>query len=200
MDEVKKTVTATDELGDEEVKDVAKVTTEPKPNDEDGKEKQVDYIKIRVDRAKKQQEKALLEDLGVEDVDTAKKLIKDGQTALEQVQALQRQLAQKEHQEELNLKRNALIALLDNEKVFDSEALVNYVDLDKVQFEDGKLADSETIISSLKKAKPNFFGKYKLAGDTYVKGQDTPPKTALDKQKEGNTLGAIDSYLKELLK
>lgn len=165
--------------------------------EEDGK---VDYVKIRVDRGKKQERENILKDLGVEDLDKAKELIKDGQTALEEVRKLQAKLEAKEKETLENDKRNALVKLLDKENVFDSEALANYVDLDKVDITNGEIQDSENVIASLKKAKPNFFGKFQTISDNYIKGSQGPQKTALDKQKEGNTVGAINDYLKTILK
>ena len=62
--------------------------------------------------------------------------------------------------------------------------------------ENGEIKDSENIINSLKKAKPNFFGKYQTVTDGYVKGQTSQPMTAIEKQKAGDKIGAINDYLK----
>ena len=96
-------------------------------------------------------------------------------------------------------KKQLLTTLLNNEKVFDADALINYLDLDKVQVENGEIKDSENIINSLKKAKPNFFGKYQTVTDGYVKGQTSQPMTAIEKQKAGDKIGAINDYLKVAL-
>ena len=170
---------------------------------EDGGNKnteQVNYVKYRVERAREQAQKDMLKDLGVKDLDEAKTLISNGNKALEEVQKLQARLdAEEKHKVEV-LKKSKLTKLLDNEKVFDSDALVNYLDLDKVELDEtGEIKDSENIINSLKKAKPNFFGKFETITDGYVKGQNTKPMTALEKQKSGDKIGAINDYLKVAL-
>ncbi len=184
-------------------------TTETKPAVEtkgteevDGGNKnteQVNYVKYRVDRAKEQAQKDMLKDLGVKDLDEAKNLIANGNKALEEVQKLQARLDAQEKEKEDNNKKSLLTKILDKEKVFDSEALINYLDLDKVQVENGEIKDSENIVASLKKAKPNFFGKFETVSDGYVKGQVTTPTTALEKQKAGDRIGAINDYLKATL-
>lgn len=205
MADKKTEVTPTEEEKVEttEVEKTEEVETEEKggnvqiTKEEDTK---VDYVKIRVDRAKQQTEKSLLKDLGVDKVDDAKKLIEDGKTALEEVRKLQAKLEEQEQEAIANQKRNTLIKLLDEQKVFDSEALVNYVDLDKVEIVNGTIQDAENVVASLKKAKPNFFGSFELTGDKYIKGNEVPKKTPLDKQKEGDNVGAINDYLKSILK
>lgn len=166
---------------------------------EDGGNKnteQVNYVKYRVDRAKEQAQKDMLKDLGVKNIEEAKTLINDGTKALEEVQKLQARLDAEEKNKVNANKKQLLTTLLNNEKVFDADALINYLDLDKVQVENGEIKDSENIINSLKKAKPNFFGKYQTITDGYVKGQTSQPMTAIEKQKAGDKIGAINDYLK----
>ena len=170
---------------------------------EDGGNKnteQVNYVKYRVDRAKEQAQKDMLKDLGVKDLEEAKTLIANGTKALEEVQKLQARLDAEEKNKVNANKKQLLTTLLNNEKVFDADALINYLDLEKVEIaEDGTLKDSENIINSLKKAKPNFFGKYQTVTDGYVKGQTSQPMTAIEKQKAGDKIGAINDYLKVAL-
>ena len=170
---------------------------------EDGGNKnteQVNYVKYRVDRAKEQAQKDMLKDLGVKDLDEAKNLIANGTKALEEVQKLQARLDAEEKSKIEATKKAKLTKLLDNEKVFDSDALVNYLDLEKVELDEtGEIKDSENIVNSLKKAKPNFFGKFETITDGYIKGQTTQPMTALEKQKAGDKIGAINDYLKVAL-
>lgn len=161
---------------------------------------QVNYVKYRVDRAKEQAQKDMLKDLGVKDLDEAKNLIANGTKALEEVQKLQARLDAEEKSKVEANKKAKLTKLLENEKVFDADALVNYLDLEKVQLdESGEIKDSENIVNSLKKAKPNFFGKFETITDGYVKGQTSQPMTALEKQKAGDKIGAINDYLKVAL-
>ena len=169
---------------------------------EDGGNKnteQVNYVKYRVDRAKEQAQKDMLKDLGVKNIEEAKTLISNGTKALEEVQKLQARLDAEEKNKVNANKKQLLTTLLNNEKVFDADALINYLDLDKVQVENGEIKDSENIINSLKKAKPNFFGKYQTVTDGYVKGQTSQPMTAIEKQKAGDKIGAINDYLKVAL-
>lgn len=167
---------------------------------EDGGNKnteQVNYVKYRVERAKEQAQKDMLKDLGVKDLEEAKSLIQNGNKALEEVQKLQARLDAEEKEKINNSKKSKLASLLNNEKVFDADALINYLNLDKVELDEtGEIKDSENIINSLKKAKPNFFGKFETVTDGYVKGQTTQPMTALEKQKAGDKIGAINDYLK----
>ena len=161
---------------------------------------QVNYVKYRVDRAKEQAQKDMLKDLGVKDLDEAKNLIANGTKALEEVQKLQARLDAEEKSKVEANKKAKLTKLLENEKVFDADALVNYLDLEKVQLdESGEIKDSENIVNSLKKAKPNFFGKFETITDGYVKGQTSQPMTASEKQKAGDKIGAINDYLKVAL-
>ena len=169
---------------------------------EDGGNKnteQVNYVKYRVDRAREQAQKDMLKDLGVKNIEEAKTLINNGTKALEEVQKLQARLDAEEKNKVNANKKQLLTTLLNNEKVFDADALINYLDLDKVQVENGEIKDSENIINSLKKAKPNFFGKYQTITDGYVKGQTSQPMTAIEKQKAGDKIGAINDYLKVAL-
>lgn len=158
------------------------------------------YVKIRVDRAKEQTTNSILKELGVANLDEAKQKIADGSKALDEITKLKAKLEAQDYENELRIKRQLLTKVLDEQKVFDTDALINYVDLDKVEIENGQVKDTDGIISSLKKAKPNFFGKYETVSDGYVKGQENKPMTALEKQKNGNTVGAINDYLKNILK
>lgn len=179
------------------IEDTEEVTSEKTDNPEtDGKS----YIKHRVDRAVEKKEEDILKNIGVETLEDAKEQIELGKKALNEVNKLKEQIALQNKTMELKEKTNLLIKALENENVFDAEALANYVDFDKVKLMDGNIQDVDNIIANLKHVKPNFFANYEVVGDTYIKGKTTPKKTALEKQKEGNTVGAIDDYLRTLLK
>ena len=161
----------------------------------------VDYVKIRVERAKEQTTKNILKELGVENLEDAKKALADGSKALEEVSKLKAKLEAQDHESEVAKKKSLLTKVLNDEKVFDADALINYVDLDKVEIDEtGAIKDKDGIINSLKSAKPNFFGKFETVSDNYVKGQTTKPLTALDKQNNGDKIGAIQDYLKTIMK
>jgi phage terminase Nu1 subunit (DNA packaging protein) len=205
-DEEKKVVTPTTEPTATPVVTETKVETkkvETKAEDggnEDVETEKVNYVKYRVDRAKEQVTKELFKDLGVKDIDEAKNLISNGTKALEEVNKLQAKLEAQEKETANNQKITLLTKVLDKENVFDSDALINYIDLEKVEIENGQIKDSENIIANLKKAKPNFFGKYQVVGDNYKKGENTIPSTAEDKRKNGDNVGAISDYLKAFKK
>ena len=102
----------------------------------------------------------------------------------------------------LKLKVNKLTKILENEKVFDADALVGYVDVDKVELdENGQIKDSDSIIKQLKTLKPNFFGKEFIKTDKYNKGntgnEPDPYKEDYDSK---NYQGVIATYLKSLKK
>lgn len=169
---------------------------DPVSNENDDK----GYVKIRVDRAKEQTTTAILKELGVNNLDEAKKKMADGTKALEEVAKLTAKIEAQEQENVARTKRQLLTAVLDEQKVFDTDALINYIDLDKVEIENGQVKDVDNIVASLKKAKPNFFGKFQTVTDGYIKGQESKPMTALEKQKSGNNVGAINDYLKSILK
>jgi hypothetical protein len=169
---------------------------DPVSNENDDK----GYVKIRVDRAKEQTTTAILKELGVTNLDEAKKKMADGTKALEEVAKLTAKIEAQEQENIVRTKRQLLTTVLDEQKVFDTDALINYIDLDKVEIENGQVKDVENIVASLKKAKPNFFGKFQTVTDGYIKGQESKPMTALEKQKSGNNVGAINDYLKSILK
>ena len=206
MDEKKNTTTSSVE--DNPVDTTTNVIVDAGVSKNDGNEpvitktedNKINYVKIRVDRAKEQTKNEILKELGVADLESAKQLIANGTTALDEVNKLKAKIEAQEKETEVATKKSLLSKVLENEKVFDADALINYVDLDKVQIENGEVKDSANIVASLKKAKPNFFGTFQTTSDNYVKGQTTAPQTALDKQKAGNTVGAINDYLKEILK
>lgn len=184
----------------EDTKEEEKVETQTTEEEKNSGES-TNYVKKRVDRAKNQKEKEILQELGVNDLGEAKEVINQGQKALNEVMELKSKIEAQEQEAILKTKKQNIIKLLDNEKVFDSEALANYVDLDKVKMEDGMLLDTENIIASLKKVKPNFFGTYEISSDNYVKGSSPAPKTSpLEKQKQGDTMGAMVDYLDDILK
>lgn len=178
--------------------DETKVTETNIEDNKKGEEQDgFNYVKARVDRAKQQTENEILKELGVDSLEDAKKTLTTAQEAMDKITQLETSLAKKE-QDMLNARKyNALIKLLDNHEVFDSEALSHYVDLEKVELDEtGSLTDEEGIVESLKKAKPKFFGTKQTVTDGYVKGGNQQPETALDKQRKGDNVGAISDFLK----
>lgn len=137
------------------------VKKEPKPQEES-------YVKHRVERAKETAQKNIFNSLGVSSLEEI-------QTKLTQLEKLEKQLndlTSKLEENELlnkrNNKRNLLKSRLDQEKVFDSEALLHYVDIDKVEIENDTIKNGDEIIKELKEKKPNFFSTEKIVSDKFV--------------------------------
>lgn len=137
------------------------VKKEPKPQEEN-------YVKHRVERAKETAQKNIFNSLGVSSLEEI-------QTKLTQLEKLEKQLndlTSKLEENELltkrNNKRNLLKSRLDQEKVFDSEALLHYVDIDKVEIENDTIKNGDEIIKELKEKKPNFFSTEKIVSDKFV--------------------------------
>lgn len=147
----------------QEVKEqvIETVKKEPKPQEES-------YVKHRVERAKETAQKNIFNSLGVSSLEEI-------QTKLTQLEKLEKQLndlTSKLEENELstkrNNKRNLLKSRLDKEKVFDSEALLHYVDIDKVEIENDTIKNCDDIIKELKTKKPNFFGTEKIVSDKFI--------------------------------
>lgn len=137
------------------------VKKDPKPQEES-------YVKHRVERAKETAQKNIFNSLGVSSLEEI-------QTKLTQLEKLEKQLndlTSKLEENELlnkrNNKRNLLKSRLDQEKVFDSEALLHYVDIDKVEIENDTIKNGDEIIKELKEKKPNFFSTEKIVSDKFV--------------------------------
>lgn len=186
---------------EEETKQEETKTVEKEPEKKEDTTEEVGYVKIRVNRAIEQTEKKLLDELGVENLDDAKMKLEKADKALTEVEKLRAEINQERYEKELNVKHSLMTKVLDEHKVFDSDALINYLDLDKVEVENGVIKDSDKIVEKLKEFKPNFFGTTVSQSDDFIKGQTrNQSNTALEKQKAGNMVGAIDTHLKEILK
>lgn len=184
---------------DEEVTVPPKV--EPKDDededDEDDKKQSKSYVKIREEKARK----SLLKQLGVDDVEDAKAKLDSGKEALAKIAQLEARLASEESKRINQLKNSQLTNLLDKENVFDSEALLHYLDLDTIELsQDGSLKDPVGIVEALKARKPNYFGKEFVRSDAYIKGtpQNTSANSFEEAYKNGDYVGATASYLKSL--
>lgn len=149
---------------------------EEQPSEDDSSDKKhKSYVKIREEKARK----ALLKQLGVDNIDDAKTKLEESQKALDRVTQLEQKLEAERKSRETFLKRTQLIEALEEEKVFDSDALLHYVDLEKIELgQDEKIQDVSGIITQLKELKPKYFGKEFVKSDTYVKGtgEVTKPK------------------------
>lgn len=199
MSDTKTNIDATVDNPVEEVEEIEEVEEETEPA---GKQKS--YTQHRVERAKAQKERELIKMLGVDSIEEAQSIIdesKNGEKqALAEIKQLRIELENEKAQLLESQKYRAVVNLLEGENVFDAEALANYVNLDTVELQDGRLIDTEGIVKSLKTAKPKFFATIIQDGDRYIKGKTpTVEKTALDIQKEGDHVGAITSYLKGIL-
>ena len=195
-DITEKTVTT-----DEEVITPATETTEPVTKTDTGNEDEKGYVALRVERAEKRTQKNILNELGVDDLATAKAKLTEGQTALERITALEKQLADKEARITQKAKEDSLVKLLENHKVFDAEALMLYVDLDTVKLDEtGNLQEGDAIIELLKTRKPNYFGTFSKESDAHVQGSVATINTAVERQRAGDTIGAIAQDINAQLK
>lgn len=169
------------------------VKKEPKPQEES-------YVKHRVERAKETAQKNIFNSLGVSSLEEI-------QTKLTQLEKLEKQLndlTSKLEENELlnkrNNKRNLLKSRLDQEKVFDSEALLHYVDIDKVEIENDTIKNGDEIIKELKEKKPNFFSTEKIVSDKFVNnvtvsGAVSPIEEAYNRN---DNRGVFIEYLRQI--
>lgn len=169
------------------------VKKEPKPQEES-------YVKHRVERAKETAQKNIFNSLGVSSLEEI-------QTKLTQLEKLEKQLndlTSKLEENELlnkrNNKRNLLKSRLDQEKVFDSEALLHYVDIDKVEIENDTIKNGDEIIKELKEKKPNFFSTEKIVSDKFVNnvtvsGAVSPMEEAYNRN---DNSGVFIEYLRQI--
>lgn len=140
-------------------------TTEQKPV-----AKPQSFVKIREQKAVEKTTSSILQELGVKDIEEAKTKLAKADEALDRITKLEQRLESRDYEDTYNNKVNQLVKLLEKENVFDAEALVNYIDVDKVDLDkSGKITDTETIINQLKERKPNYFGKDFVRTDTYSK-------------------------------
>lgn len=160
--------------------------------------KNTSYVKIREEKAREK----LLKELGVKDVEEAKTKLANADKALEKVEAIEKKLQAQETEKVNSKKVKLLTEILDKEKVFDSDALINYVDLDEIELDaTGKISseDSKAIVSQLKELKPNYFGKEFIKSDAYKKSDSTQENPANDYKEDydaGNYQAVIAKFLK----
>lgn len=189
----------------EDVQDTTETVVEnPEQNDEgessksNTNKKDTSYVKIREEKAREK----LLKELGVKDVEEAKSKLANADKALEKVQEIERKLEAQETEKVNSKKVKLLTEILDKEKVFDSDALINYVDLDSVELDAaGRISseDSKAIVSQLKELKPNYFGKEFIKSDAYKKSdssQENPANDYKDDYDAGNYQAVIAKFLK----
>lgn len=189
----------------EDVQEVTESAVENQEPNDDGEEsksskntKNTSYVKIREDKAREK----LLRELGVKDVEEAKSKLANADKALEKVEEIERKLQAQETEKVNSKKVKLLTEILDKEKVFDSEALINYIDLDSVELDAaGRISseDSKEIVNQLKEIKPNYFGKEFIKSDTYKRGDSSQDKPANDYKEDydaGNYQAVIAKFLK----
>lgn len=189
----------------EDVQDTTETVVENPEQNDDGEssksntnKKDTSYVKIREEKAREK----LLKELGVKDVEEAKSKLANADKALEKVQEIERKLEAQETEKVNSKKVKLLTEILDKEKVFDSDALINYVDLDSVELDAaGRISseDSKAIVSQLKELKPNYFGKEFIKSDAYKKSdssQENPANDYKDDYDAGNYQAVIAKFLK----
>jgi hypothetical protein len=198
MPEIIETTTTTQT---EQVVQPTTTTTQVEGSTETGQvettEQQKSYVKIREEKAREK----VLKTLGVATEDEAKAKLSEAAEALRKVTELEQKLAAAEAQRITDLKVSKLTKLLDDENAFDTDALLHYVDLDKVNLDaSGNVQDSANILTALKTAKPHFFGQTKIKTDAFIKGTNQTLNPVEEKYKSGNYVGAVSEYLKNIKK
>lgn len=180
---------------EEEVTEVEETQTQVATEIEETQPK-ISYVKIREEKAREK----IFKELGVKDVEEAKTKLANADKALQKVEELEARINQDIADKERDVKVKKLTTILDNENVFDSDALINYLDLDEVELDaKGNIKDSAEIISQLKELKPKYFGKQNVKSDTYIKNdvESKNPATDYDEDyKAGNYQAVIAKYLK----
>ena len=141
------------------------------------------YVKYRLERANAKAEQSILEKLGAKSLDEIQGKLNHLSEVSSKLDELTQKLEQKE-QAEIQRKKFSLIKKrLDSEKVFDSEALLQYIDVNSTSFQEEKIDD---IVSDLKAKKPNFFSVETIKTDSFAKsaGEESRdinvPKSYLD--------------------
>lgn len=187
-----------DNTVEEEVVATEVETEEEQPAKEPETKNTTSYVKIREEKAREK----LLKELGVKDIEEAKTKLANADKALEKVEAIEKKLQAQETEKVNSKKVKLLTEILDKEKVFDSDALINYVDLDEIKLDaNGRISseDSKAIVSQLKELKPNYFGKEFIKSDVYKKSdsnQENPVNDYKDDYDAGNYQAVIAKFLK----
>jgi hypothetical protein len=195
---------AEEEIDDEEVKDPQNEGSDEgdDTNNDGGETKKSEnkksFVKIREEKAREK----VFKDLGVKDLDEAKDKLDKAEQALKKIEEIEKKLQAQEADKVYSNKVNELTKILNDEKVFDADALVNYVDLDAFDLVNGKISkeDAKAIVASLKELKPNYFGKEFIKGDVYKKSQNKDVQNPdIDYQTDyeaGNYQAVIAKFLK----
>lgn len=187
-----------EEIQNEEVVEEEQSTATEKTEEPEKKEEKRDnksFVKIRVEKA----EEKIFKELGVKDLEDAKAKLSKAEEALNKVSEIEKQLQRRDYEIEFNNKVNKLKKVLDNEKVFDADALVSYVDIDKIELDaSGNIKDKTEIVNQLKELKPNFFGKEFIKTDSYSKSDNATTKVDpyKDDYDNKNYQSVIATYLK----
>lgn len=183
-----------------EQEEVEEESTEVKEEEKEEKEEvkkpeNKSFVKIREDKAREK----IFKELGVKDLDEAKAKLENADKALQKVEEIEKKLEAQEKLKEDNLKVKELTRILDKEHVFDSEALINYINLDEIELENNKIKadDAKSIVASLKELKPNYFGKEFIKSDVYTKGETQKAEVDYkDDYEAGNYQEVIKKFLK----
>lgn len=191
---------AEEESEDEEVETTEESEDEEVKNDEENKKEikkpeNKSFVKIREDKAREK----IFKELGVKDLDEAKAKLENADKALQKVEEIEKKLKAQEKLKEDNLKVKELTRILDKEHVFDSDALINYINLDEIELENNKIKadDAKSIVASLKELKPNYFGKEFIKSDVYTKGETQKAEVDYkDDYEAGNYQEVIKKFLK----
>lgn len=179
----------------QEVKEQVTETVKKEP-----KSQEESYVKHRVERAKETAQKNIFNSLGVSSLEEIQTKFTQLEKLEKQLNDLTSKLEENELLNKRNNKRNLLKSRLDQEKVFDSEALLHYVDIDKVEIENDTIKNGDEIIKELKEKKPNFFSTERIVSDKFVNnvtvsGAVSPMEEAYNRN---DNSGVFIEYLRQI--
>lgn len=170
-------------------------TSKVEPDDilVDDKTAKKGYVKFRVARAEEDAKKSLLKELGFNDIEEAKNAFLKQKELESEYNKLSDLMNTQKIAEVESKKASLLKRELEKEKVFDSEALCNYVDFKSLELDEaGNLKDVDKVVSALKEKKPNFFGVDVLKSDEHLSGE---PSRTPGLREETDPLKAFGQYV-----
>ena len=143
----------------------------------------------RVERAERQTEERILNELGVKTLDELKE-------QLEQAKKTEEVLNETHKELETVSRRERLVALLQKEDAFDPDVLLPFVNVDELESDE----DFGEVVNKLKELKPNHFGVKSIQGDTHKESTKTDKNPIRTKELQGDYRGAIAEHIRQLRK
>ena len=134
----------------------------------------------RVERAERQTEERILNELGVKSVDEIKELLERGKQSEELLDETHKEL-------ELASRKDRLKRELSNNEAFDPDVLIPFVDVNTLENDE----DFEDAIEQLKNLKPNHFGVKSIKSDQHKESSEVKTNPVDSKYLQGDYVGSI---------